>query len=239
MDKEIQNSGSSLKSSTTSPSTDPTGISSQSHQNPVGQQFSTESQAYGLGAPGIIPSLGVPQAHDDQFRFMDFEIDASAGGTSTGSERHPSCSDNPSPNTNKTSSSSSFSPAHIDQPSPKQGGMHSQKPLPQIPSSIPYVTNDSRSGFGASMQNPNKSNTIPFPQDFPATGSEAQLHQELFSLPEGWDFIQQQQQSRPNEPDLIPPTPTSSTMEAILSTLEDIPWSQSPETFNTNNQWAR
>lgn len=88
------------------------------------------------------------------------------------------------------------------------------------------------------MQNPNKTNTTPFPQDFAVTASEAQFQQELFNLPEGWDFMQQQQQSQPNEPDLIPPTPTSSTMEAVLSSLEDIPWSQSPETFNTN-QWNR
>ncbi|KAF3893762.1 Binuclear zinc transcription factor [Trichophyton interdigitale] len=239
LDKQNQDSKTSSKSPATNSSSDPPGVSSQGHPKPEGQQFPAQPQVFGLGVPANVPNLGMPQAHDDHFRFMDFEIDASAGGTSTGSERHPSCSDNPSPNTNKTSSSSSFSPAHLDQPSPKQGGMHNQKPLPQhLPSSLPYATNNTRSAFGASMQNPNKTNTTPFPQDFAVTASEAQFQQELFNLPEGWDFMQQQQQSQPNEPDLIPPTPTSSTMEAVLSSLEDIPWSQSPETFNTN-QWNR
>ncbi|KAF3481469.1 C6 transcription factor [Arthroderma uncinatum] len=228
--------GSSESPENSSPS-DPQGGPHSSRPKPSTKQpHHPQSQTYGLDMPATIPDLRMPPTQDDQFRFMDFDMDVSAGGTSAGSERHLSCSDNPSPNTNK-SSNSSFSPAHLDQPSPKQS-LHNQQPLPQhFPSSISYTANKSGANFGADIRNHDKSNTLPFSRDFPVTSSGSQLpHQELFTLPDGWDFMQQP--SRQTESDLIPPTPSSSTMEAIISSLEEVPWAQSPNAFNSS-AWNR
>lgn len=212
-------------------SSDPKGVPSQRQSQPGEQRYSAPTQIYGLGMPATIPDLRMPQAQDDQFNFMDFDMDASAGGNSTGSERHLSYSDNPSPITNKASSNSSFSPAHLDHPSPKQN-VPNQQQLPQhILSSLSYTASEASGGFGAPM--PIKPNTA----SISATSSRSQLQpQELFTLPDGWDFMQQPSQQA--ESDLIPPARSPSAMDPVISSLEDIPWSQSPDGFNTG-QWTQ
>ncbi|KAM5442131.1 hypothetical protein MferCBS31731_002961 [Microsporum ferrugineum] len=212
-------------------SSDPKGVPSQRQSQPGEQRYSAPTQIYGLGMPATIPDLRMPQAQDDQFNFMDFDMDASAGGNSTGSERHLSYSDNPSPITNKASSNSSFSPAHLDHPSPKQNLPNQQQLPQQILSSLSYTASEASGGFGAPM--PIKSNTA----SFSATSSGSQLQpQELFTLPDGWDFMQQPSQQA--ESDLIPPARSPSAMDPVISSLEDIPWSQSPDGFNTS-QWTQ
>ncbi|KAK2737171.1 hypothetical protein FQN57_000428 [Myotisia sp. PD_48] len=207
----------------------------------------SRSKPYGQSPPGMgshdssnssipidftnIPILSIPDGH---LKPLSGDMDMSTE-TSGGSERYQSNSDNTTPNTNNASSTGSFSPGFLEQPSPPNSFFHHQQQrLSHVVKSTSSTNNSTI--YNTNIQSSSTTGTSSFVEKYPPNPGTPSMppisNQNPFAFPDGWDFPQPQ----PRPPDIeTMPTPSSSAMEAMISSLDDVNWTQCPGVIDWND----